>query len=107
MKVQQKISIKLRAFDHKLLDVASGEIVRTVKRTGAGLTGPIPLPVDKKIYTVIRGPHVNKTSREQFMLNTHKRLMIIKSTTPQTVEALKKVEIPSGVDVEVKLLGEE
>lgn len=107
MQTQQKISIRLRAFDHKLLDLASGEIVRTVKRTGADLTGPVPLPVDKKIFTVIRGPHVHKTSREQFELRTHKRLMVINYPTPQTIDALRKVDIPSGVEVEVKLLGEE
>ncbi|MEQ9116113.1 MAG: 30S ribosomal protein S10 [Rickettsiales bacterium] len=100
----QKIRIRLQAFDHGLLDRASKEIVGTVNRTGAELSGPIPLPTSIERYTVNRSPHVNKKSREQFEIRKHKRLIIIDYSTPQTVNALMKVDLASGVDVEIKLV---
>lgn len=100
----QKIRIRLKSFDHKLLDLATEEIVGTVKRTGAEVAGPIPLPRKIERYTVNRSPHVNKKSREQFEIRTQKRLIIISYPTPQTVDALKKVELAAGVDVEIKLV---
>ncbi len=102
----QKISIRLMAFDHALLDQAAKEIVSTVKRTGAELSGPIPFPTNIERYTVNRSPHVNKKSREQFEIRKHKRLIIISHSTPQTVNSLMKVDLASGVDVEIKLVGE-
>lgn len=101
----QKIRIRLQAFDHVLLDQAAKEIVSTVKRTGAELSGPIPLPTNIERYIVNRSPHVNKKSREQFEIRKHKRLLIIGYSTPQTVNALMKVDLASGVDVEIKLVG--
>ena len=101
----QKIKIKLKSFDHRSLEHATGEIVSTVKRTGADVNGPIPLPRHIERFTVIRGPHVDKKSREQFEIRTQKRLVIINYPTPQTVEALRKVDLPAGVDVEIKLVG--
>ena len=101
----QKIKIKLKSFDHRSLEHATGEIVSAVKRTGADVNGPIPLPRHIERFTVIRGPHVDKKSREQFEIRTQKRLVIINYPTPQTVEALKKVDLPAGVDVEIKLVG--
>jgi small subunit ribosomal protein S10 len=100
----QKIKIKLKSFDHRSLEHATGEIVSAVKRTGADVNGPIPLPRHIERFTVIRGPHVDKKSREQFEIRTHKRLVIINYPTPQTVEALRKVDLPAGVDVEIKLV---
>lgn len=100
-----RIKIKLKSYDHGSLEKATGEIVSAVKRTGADVSGPIPLPRHIERFTVIRGPHVNKKSREQFEIRTQKRLIIIQHPTPQTVEALKKVDLPAGVDVEIKLLG--
>jgi small subunit ribosomal protein S10 len=102
----QKIRIRLQAFDHGLLDQAAKEIVGTVRRTGAELNGPIPLPTNIERYTVNRSPHVNKKSREQFEIRKHKRLIIISYSTPQTVNALMKVDLASGVDVEIKLVGD-
>lgn len=102
----QNIRIRLQAFDHKLLDQAAKEIVSTVKRTGAEISGPIPLPVSIERYTVIRSPHVYKASRDQFEIRRYKRVIIISYSTPQTVNALMKVDLASGVDVEIKLVGD-
>ncbi len=99
----QKIRIKLKAFDHKMLDHSVNEIVATVKRTGAKISGPILLPTKVKRYTVLRSPHVDKKSREQFELCIHKRLIDILDSTPETVDALMKLNLPTGVDVEIKL----
>jgi small subunit ribosomal protein S10 len=101
----QKIRIRLKAFDHAVLDQATKEIVSTVKRTGAEVSGPIPLPRKIKKFTVNRSPHIDKKSREQFEIRTHKRLIIISYPTPQTVDALMKVDLAAGVDVEIKLVG--
>ena len=99
----QKIRIRLKAYDHKLLDVSVGEIVDTVKRTGARIAGPIPLPTSIHKYCVLRGPHVDKKSRDQFEIRTHKRLIDILDPTQQTVDALMKLDLSAGVDVEIKL----
>lgn len=99
---QQRIRIKLKSYDHSLVDKSSEKIVKTARSTGAIVTGPIPLPTDKKIFTVLRSPHVNKKSREQFQLCTYKRLLDIHNSTPKTVDALMKLDLPSGVDVEIK-----
>ena len=99
----QKIRIRMKAYDFKLLDQSVGEIVDTALRTGARVAGPIPLPTAINRYTVLRGPHIDKKSREQFEIRTHKRLIDILDPTPQTVDALMKLELPSGVDVEIKL----
>ncbi len=101
--MSQKIRIKLKSYDHHLVDKSAEKIVKTVKLTGAVVSGPIPLPTEKKIYTVLRSPHVNKESREQFELCAHKRLIDIYSTSTKTVDALMKLELPSGVDVEIKV----
>jgi small subunit ribosomal protein S10 len=103
----QKIIIRLKAFDHELLDRATKEIVGTVNRTGAVVNGPIPLPVRIKRFTVNRSPHIDKKSREQFEIKTYKRLVIIGFSTPQTVEALMKVDLAAGVGVEIKLVGDQ
>ncbi len=103
----QKIIIRLKAFDHELLDRATKEIVVTVNRTGAVVSGPIPLPVRIKRFTVNRSPHIDKKSREQFEIKTYKRLVIIGYPTPQTVEALMKVDLAAGVGVEIKLVGDQ
>ena len=100
---QQKIRIKLRSYDHNLVDKSAEKIVKIVKNTGAVVNGPIPLPTNKRIFTVLRSPHVNKKSREQFELNTHKRLLDIYSSSSKTIDALMKLELPSGVDVEIKI----
>lgn len=97
-----KIRIKLRAYDHKLLDKSTQEIVLAAQRTGAQVIGPIPLPKTIHKITVLRSPHVNKKSREQFEMRTHKRLLDITSPTAQTVDALMKLDLPAGVDVEIK-----
>jgi small subunit ribosomal protein S10 len=97
-----KIRIKLRAYDHRLLDKSASEIVDTAKRTGAQVSGPIPLPTRREIYTVLRSPHVDKKSREQFQTKTHKRLLDIINPTARTIDALKKLDLPAGVDVEIK-----
>ena len=99
----QKIRIRLKAYDHRLLDQSVGEIVDTAKRTGARVAGPIPLPTVLNKYCVLRGPHVDKKSREQFEVRTHKRLIDILEPTQQTVDALGKLSLPAGVDVEIKL----
>ena len=99
----QNIRIRLKAFDHRLLDQSTRGIVNTAKRTGAEVKGPIPLPTRCEKYTVNRSPHVDKKSREQFEIRTHKRVMDIINPTPQTVDALMKLELAAGVDVEIKL----
>ena len=99
----QKIRIRMKAYDFKLLDQSVGEIVDTALRTGARVAGPIPLPTSINRWTVLRSPHVDKTSREQFEMRTHKRLLDILDPTPQTVDALMKLELSAGVDVEIKL----
>ena len=101
--MSQKIRIKLKSFDYNLVDKSSEKIVKAVKTTGAIVSGPIPLPTRKEIFTVLRSPHVNKKSREQFEIRTHKRLIEIVDPTPQTVDALMKLDLASGVDVEIKL----
>lgn len=103
MITNQKIRIRLKAYDHTLLDQSAMEIVQTAKDTGAGVAGPIPLPTVKNKYCVLRSPHVNKKSREQFEIRTHKRLLTIVEPTQQTVDALMKLDLPAGVDVEIKL----
>ena len=99
----QNIRIRLKAFDHRILDQSTSEIVNTARRTGAKICGPIPLPTSLKRFTVLRGPHVDKKSREQFEMRTHKRVLDIVEPTPQTVDALMKLDLASGVDVEIKL----
>ncbi len=99
----QNIRIRLKAFDHRVLDTSTSEIVNTAKRTGANVRGPIPLPTKIEKYTVLRSPHVNKKSREHFEIRTHKRLLDIIDPTPQTVDALMKLDLAAGVDVEIKL----
>ena len=100
---KQKIRIRLKAFDHKVLDQSAEKIVDTAKRTGASVAGPVPLPTEKSIYTILRSPHVNKDSREQFEMRTHKRLIDILEPTPKTVDALMRLDLPAGVDIEIKL----
>lgn len=99
----QKIRIKLKSYDHNLIDKSCERIVKTVKQTGAIISGPIPLPTGRSVYTVNRSPHVNKKSREQFETRTHKRLIDILSSTQKTIDALMRLELPAGVDVEVKV----
>jgi small subunit ribosomal protein S10 len=99
----QNIRIRLKAFDHRILDQSTSEIVNTAKRTGAKIRGPIPLPTSLNRFTVLRGPHVDKKSREQFEMRTHKRVLDILEPTPQTVDALMKLDLASGVDVEIKI----
>ena len=99
----QNIRIRLRAFDHRLLDQSTREIVSTAKRTGAAVVGPIPLPTRIEKFTVNRSPHIDKKAREQFEIRTHKRVLDIIDPTPQTVDALMKLDLASGVDVEIKV----
>ena len=99
----QKIRIKLKAYDHKRLDWSVAEIVETTRRTGAKIVGPVPLPTVRNRWTVLRSPHVDKKSREQFEIRTHKRIMEILEPTPQTVDALMKLDLSGGVDIEIKL----
>jgi small subunit ribosomal protein S10 len=101
--MSQKIRIRLKAFDHKILDQSAERIVDTAKRTGARVSGPIPLPTEKSIYTILRSPHVNKDSREQFEMRTHKRLIDIFEPTSKTVDSLMRLDLPAGVDIEIKL----
>lgn len=101
--MNQKIRIKLRSYDYNLVDKSTEKIVKTVRNSGAVISGPIPLPTQKEKFTVLRSPHVNKKSREQFQLRTHKRLIEIFTPTQKTVDALSKLELPSGVDIQVKL----
>lgn len=99
----QKIRIRLRGYDHRILDRSAHEIVDTAMRTGAKVCGPIPLPTKREQWTVLRSPHVDKKSREQFEIRTHKRLLDITQSTPKTVDALMKLDLPAGVDVDIKL----
>ena len=99
----QNIRIRLKAFDHRILDQSTSEIVNTARRTGAKIRGPIPLPTSLNRFTVLRGPHVDKKSREQFEMRTHKRVLDIIEPTPQTVDALMKLDLASGVDIEIKI----
>ena len=101
--MNQKIRIKLKSYDNSLVDKSAEKIVKTVKSTGAVVSGPIPLPTHKRIYTVLKSPHVNKKAREQFELCSYKRLMDIYSSSAKTVDALMRLELPSGVDVEIKV----
>ncbi len=98
-----KIRIKLKAFDHKILDQSAEKIVETAKRMGASVSGPIPLPTEKNVYTVLRSVHIDKDSREQFEMRTHKRLIDILEPSNKTVDALMRLDLPSGVDIEIKL----
>ncbi len=99
----QRIRIKLQSYDHSLVDKSAEKIVKTVRAAGALVTGPIPLPTQRKIFTVLRSPHVNKKAREQFQISTYKRILDIQNSTSKTVDALSKLELPSGVDVEIKI----
>jgi small subunit ribosomal protein S10 len=103
--MNEKIRIRLKAYDYRVLDQSTSEIVDTARRTGAKVAGPIPLPTQVSRYTVLRSPHVDKKSREQFEMRTHKRLLDILEPTTQTVDALMKLELPAGVDVEIKAFG--
>ncbi len=100
---KQKVRIRLKAFDHKILDNSAEKIVDTARRTGATVSGPIPLPTDKNVFTVLRSVHVHKDSREQFEMRTHKRLIDILEPNPKTVDALMRLDLPTGVDIEIKL----
>ena len=99
----ERIRIRLKSFDHRMIDRSTADIVRTARNTGAKIVGPIPLPTKKRIYTVIRSPHIDKTSREQFEIRTHKRLIDIIDSTPQTIDSLMKLDLPAGVEVEIKV----
>ena len=103
MAVKEKIRIRVRGYDHQLVDAAAEKIVETAKRTGAKVSGPIPLPTDKEIVTILRAVHKYKDSREQFEQRTHKRLIDILSPSPRTVDALTKLDLPAGVEIEIKL----
>ena len=100
---KQKIRIRLKAYEHRVLDESADKIVNTAKRTGAQVSGPIPLPTERTLYTVIRSPHKFKKSREQFEMRTHKRLIDVVKPSPKTVEALMSLELPAGVEIEIKL----
>ncbi len=99
----QKIRIRLKGYDHEIVDQSTKLIVDTAQKTGAKVSGPIPLPTDRSVYTVIRSPHVNKDSREQFEMKTHKRLIDIVEPTAKTVDSLMRLDLPAGVDIEIKL----
>ncbi|MDD2426575.1 MAG: 30S ribosomal protein S10 [Eubacteriales bacterium] len=103
MAVKQTIRIRLKAFDHRILDESAERIVETAKNTGASVSGPIPLPTEKDIITILRSPHVDKDSREQFEVRTHKRLIDILTPTQRTIESLMRLEMPAGVNIEIKL----
>lgn len=103
MATKQRIRIKLKAYDHTLIDKSTDKIVRTAKSTGAMISGPIPLPTKRTVYTVLRSPHVDKKSREQFETKVHKRLIDILNSSSKTVDALMKLELPAGVDIEIKV----
>lgn len=103
MAVNQKIRIRLKAFDHEVLDQSAERIVETAKRSGAAVSGPIPLPTETEIVTILRSPHKDKDSREQFEIRTHKRLIDIIAPNPKTVESLMKLDMPAGVNIEIKL----
>ena len=100
---QEMIRVRLKAYDHQLIDSSAAKIVDTAKRNGASVSGPIPLPTKKEVVTILRSPHVNKDSREQFERRTHKRLIDITNSTPKTVEALMSLDLPAGVEIEIKL----
>ena len=100
---QSKVRINLRAYDHRLLDIAAGKIVETIKRTGGEVSGPVPLPTEIQKYTVLRAVHKYKDAREQFEMRTHKRLIDIKNPSKETVDALTHLDIPSGVEIDIKL----
>jgi len=100
---QQKIRIRLKAYDHELVDRSARSIVETAERTGATISGPVPLPTEKNVYCVIRGPFKDKDSREHFEIRTHKRLIDIHQPTPKTVDSLMRMDLPAGVDIEIKL----
>ncbi len=102
-KQDKKIRIRLKAYDHKALDQSAAKIVETARKTGATVSGPVPLPTEKSIYTILRSPHVNKDSREQFEMRTHKRLIDILQPNQKTVDALVRLDLPAGVNVEIKL----
>ena len=99
----QKIRIKLKAYEHSIIDQSAARIVETAKRTGSRVSGPIPLPTEKEIVTILRSPHKHKDSREQFEMRTHKRLIDILQPNPRTVDALTKLDLPAGVEIEIKL----
>jgi small subunit ribosomal protein S10 len=99
----QRIRIKLKAYEHSTLDRSAEEIVKTARRTGAEVSGPIPLPTKRTVYTVLRSPHVNKKSREQFEIRVHKRLIYLTNVTAKAVDALQKLDLPAGVDIEIKV----
>ena len=99
----QKIRIKLKAYEHGVIDQSAARIVETAKRTGSRVSGPIPLPTEKEIVTILRSPHTHKDSREQFEMRTHKRLIDILNPTPKTVDALTKMDLPAGVEIEIKV----
>ncbi len=99
----QRIRIKLKAYEHAMLDRSAEEIVKTARRTGADVSGPIPLPTKRTVYTVLRSPHVNKKSREQFEIRVHKRLIYLTNVTTKAVDALQKLDLPAGVDIEIKV----
>lgn len=101
-KTNQRIRIRLMAYDHRLLDLSAEEIVETAKKSGALVSGPIPLPSKREVYTVLRSPHIDKKSREQFQIKTHKRLLEIIDPTAKTIDALRKLDLPAGVSVEIK-----
>lgn len=103
MSKNQKIRIRLKAYDHKILDQSAAKIVETAKKTGATVSGPVPLPTEKQIITILRAVHKYKDSREQFEMRTHKRLIDIANPTPKTVDSLMKLDLPAGVDIEIKL----
>lgn len=103
MAQQEKIRIKLKAYEHQVLDQSAIKIVETAKRNGSEVVGPIPLPTRKEVFTVLRSPHIYKDSREQFEMRTHKRLIDILKPTPKTVEALMRLDLPAGVNIEIKL----
>jgi len=103
----QSIRIRLQAFDHRILDQSAGEIVNTAKRTGASVRGPVPLPTRISRYTVLSSPHVNKNSMEHFEMRKHKRLLDVVEPTPQTIDALMKLDLPAGVDVEIKVMDQQ
>ena len=102
MAKQKKIRIRLKAYDHKVLDLSAVKVVEIAKKSGAMVSGPIPLPTEKAIYTILRSPHVNKDSREQFEMRTHKRLIDVIEPSQKTVDALKNLDLPAGVDIEIK-----
>jgi len=105
--IEERIRIRLKAYDHRILDLSTIEIVKTAKKTGARVVGPIPLPTVKNKFCVLRSPHVDKKSREEFEIRTHKRMMDILDPNPQTVDELMKLDLPAGVDVEIKVIGKE